>query len=109
MSARSVIRVRDDVAVTNSRFQRVRWQSGDPDEPVVLWSHIVDGWEHRKVDEFADGRLLWADSHTEMGSTRLGVTRMPSPDEIAADSQFTVDIIDEAEFEMVWRRARAGR
>lgn len=56
---------RDHAAVTISCFQRVPWQSDDPGDPVVLWSHVLDGWERRKVDEFADGRLVVA--HARLG------------------------------------------
>ncbi|WP_344097745.1 DUF6881 domain-containing protein [Microbacterium deminutum] len=90
-----------------SYFLRVRWLSEDPDDPVVLWSHVVDGWEIRKVDEFADGHLVWADGGHESGSTRLGSAPVPSPEEIADDPQFAVDIIDEPDFEFVWRKTRA--
>lgn len=87
-------------------FQRVRWDHDDAEDPVVLWSHIVDGWEVRKVDEFADGRLAWADDQHETDTTGLGQVPIPRPDEIAADPQFTVAVVDAADFERVWRRAR---
>jgi uncharacterized protein DUF6881 len=44
------------------RYQRVVWHHGHPDEPVVLCSEIDDqGIEIRKVDEYRDGRLDYAD------------------------------------------------
>lgn len=89
-----------------SYFQRVRWLSAQPVDPVVLWSHVTDHWEVRKVDEFADGRLVWADSDHESGDTRLSTVPMPSIAEIAGDPQFSVEVIDEADFERVWQRAR---
>jgi hypothetical protein len=89
-------------------FQRVQWLHGDPEEPVVLWAHVVDGWEVRKVDEFADGRLAWADGGHEDGATRLSSTPMPTPEEIAGDAQFVVEVVDESSFERMWARAHAG-
>jgi hypothetical protein len=47
--------------VTSNYFQRVRWIHANAEDPVALWAHVVDGWELRKVDEFADGGLAWAD------------------------------------------------
>lgn len=87
-------------------FLRVRWTSHDPDDPVLLWSHVVDGWEVRKVDEYDDGRLVWADSDHAAGSTILSQTPIPPPAEIAIDPQFVVEIIDEAAFDFVWSQAR---
>ncbi|MGM7421057.1 DUF6881 domain-containing protein [Cellulosimicrobium sp. CpK407] len=89
-------------------FQRVQWRHDDAEDPIVLWAHVVDGWEVRKVDEFADGRLAWADGEHESGSTRLGVVPVPPPEEIAIDTQFVVEVVDELVFERVWLRARRG-
>jgi len=93
--------------VSSSHFLRVHWTSDDPDDPVQLWSHVVDGWEVRKVDEYADGRLVWADVDHTSGSTMLGLAPMPLPAEIAVDPQFAVEIIDKPAFEFVWSQARA--
>ncbi|MFD4960401.1 DUF6881 domain-containing protein [Microbacterium sp. NPDC058389] len=93
--------------MSSTHYLRVGWTSGDPDEPVLLWSHVVDGWEVRKVDEYADGRLAWADADHATGSTMLGQAPMPSPEEIAVDPQFAVEVVNEATFELVWAQARA--
>ncbi|MPZ85325.1 MAG: hypothetical protein GEV28_35040 [Actinophytocola sp.] len=53
-----------------SYFQRVQWLHDNAEDPVLLWAHVVDGWEVRKVDEFADGRLEWADDEQESGCVR---------------------------------------
>jgi hypothetical protein len=68
---------------------------------------VVAGWEVRKVDEYADGCLVWADAHHETGSTMLSQVPMPLPAEIAVDRQFEVEIIYEWAFELVWSQARA--
>lgn len=88
-------------------FQRVQWWHEGGDDPVFLWAHVVDGREVRKVDEFADGHLVWADGEHESGSTRLSEVPMPSVQEIGDDPQFVVEIVDASAFEQVWQRARA--
>ncbi|WP_143317163.1 hypothetical protein [Cellulosimicrobium sp. KWT-B] len=92
----------------SSYFQRVQWRHDNAEDPVVLWAHVVDGWEVRKIDELADGRLAWADGEHESGSTRLGVEPLPPPEDIASDPQFVVEVVDEPAFERVWLRARRG-
>ncbi|MFS0699978.1 hypothetical protein AB6N24_08395 [Cellulomonas sp. 179-A 4D5 NHS] len=75
--------------MSDSYFQRVRWHHDNAEDPVVLWAHVVDGWEVRKVDEFADGRLAWADEEHAMATTALGQVPIPLPDEIAVDPQLS--------------------
>jgi hypothetical protein len=94
--------------MTSEYFQRVRWIHGSADDPVVLWAHVVRGWEVRKVDEFADGSLTWADEDHESESTGLGLIPVPLPAEIAEDPQFVVTLVEESEFEAVWNSAREG-
>jgi hypothetical protein len=92
--------------VTGTYYQRVQWRHDMNEDPVVLWSHVVDGREVRRVDEFVDGRLAWADAEHESDSTGLSEVEMPSPQEIGADPQFTADVVGAREFEPVWERAR---
>lgn len=94
--------------MTSEYFQRVRWIHGSDTDPVVLWAHVVGGWEARKVDEFADGSLTWADEDHESESTSLGVIPVPLPAEIAKDPQFVVALVEQSEFEAVWHSARVG-
>lgn len=94
--------------MTSSYFQRVQWLQDNPEYPVVLWAHVVDGWEVRKVDEFADGSLAWADGDHESDSTGLGTVPVPAPEEIGADPQFLVELVTREAFDRVWQRARAG-
>ncbi|WP_275002434.1 DUF6881 domain-containing protein [Promicromonospora iranensis] len=94
--------------MTSNYFQRVQWHHESGDDPVVLWAHVVDGWEVRKVDEFADGRLEWAGEEQESGGTWLSEVPMPSTGEVGGDPQFTVEIVDERAFERVWEQARGG-
>lgn len=85
--------------------QRVQWRHDGNDDPVVLWAHVVDGWEVRKVDEFADGHLVRADAEHESGATRLSEVPMPGVQEIGRDPQFVVEVLDASTFERVWERA----
>lgn len=94
--------------MTSSYFQRVQWLHDDPEDPVVLWAHVVDGWEVRKVDEFADGSLAGADGEHESGSTGLGTVPVPAPEVIGADPQFLIELVERDAFDRVWQQARAG-
>ena len=92
--------------MTERYYQQVRWIHDAVDDPVVLWAHVVGCREVRKVDEFADGRLVWADERTESGGTWLSLSPMPTPEELAADPQFVFEVIPADVFERVRRRAR---
>lgn len=91
------------------RYQRVEWHHENPEEPVVLYSEIdADGWETRKVDEYADGRRDFADAVIEMGSTWLA--DQPTEEgvaEIDALDEFSAIEISRGAFEEVWFDARA--
>ena len=91
------------------RQQRVIWDHDFHDEPTVLWSEVGDDrLERRKVDEYGDGRLDYADAQGGTGSTLVGDQPMPSLDEINASTEFTGVPISSVEFEAVWRRATRG-
>ena len=96
------------VQVTGGYPQRGRWRHDVGDDPVVLWAHVIDGSEVRKVDECADGRLIWADCSHESGSTRLSEVPMPAVDEIVEDQQFVIEVVEASVFEQVWALARAS-
>lgn len=89
------------------RYQRVRWLQDSPEFPVTLYSEIDDdGWEVRKVDEYADGHRDLASANIETGSTALGEDRIPPPEEINEDPQFDGAAIAEQEFDAVWAKAK---
>jgi hypothetical protein len=89
------------------RYIAVQWHQNCPDYPVELLSEIDDaGWEQRKVEIYADGRRNYADKSEHTGSTKLGLSPIPSVAEIAADPQFTPSEISREEFEVSWKRAR---
>jgi hypothetical protein len=88
------------------RYQRVVWHHDFDDEPVVLWSQIGDDhFERRKVDEYRDGRLDYADENASTGSTLLGDQPVPPLDQINTDSEFSGTAISQFEFEQAWARA----
>jgi hypothetical protein len=93
------------------RHQRIVWLHDLATEPVVLYSEIDDQeWEVRKVDEFRDGRLAWADADHENDATgtRLGTEPVPPLAEILADPEFQGGEIGLADFEAIWGRAVAS-
>ena len=87
----------------------VDWLHNHAEDPVRLHSEIDDeGWESRKVEEFADGKMEFADSDAQSGTTRLGLDRIPSITEIAEDPQFIPVEISKEEFERLWSMARTN-
>ncbi|GAA2075812.1 hypothetical protein GCM10009801_30800 [Streptomyces albiaxialis] len=85
---------------------KVTWHHDFADEPVAICSEIgEDGYEVRKVEEFRDGMLSWADGEHEHGRTGLAVIPMGRIEDIQAQAEFTASHIPRAEFEAVWHRA----
>jgi len=90
------------------RYLRVRWLQDSPEYPVLLYSEVDDdGWEIRKVDEYADGHRDLAGEGIETGQSGLGEAPTPSIDEINSDPEFRAVEIDRDEFEGVWQAAKA--
>ncbi len=88
------------------RYIAVEWKHHDPAYPTVLYSEVDSaGWEVRKIEVYADGRVGWADRSGAGGDTRLGIEPMESVAEIATDPQFEPREIAGEEFERMW----AGR
>ena len=92
--------------VAMDRHQRVEWHHTFDDEPVVIFSEIdASGFETRKVEQFRDGTLMFADGSTTSGCTWLAEVAVPSLDEINGQSEFKAEPIDASTFEVVWRSA----
>ena len=88
------------------RYQRVTWHHQFEDEPSELYAEIgEDGYERRKVDAYADGRLDFADATRETGTTGLSDVPMSSLEDINAQAEFTGAAIEREEFEAIWQRA----
>ena len=90
------------------RYQRALWRHDLKEEPIVCWSEIGDdGYERRKVDEYRDGRLDYADGNVQTGSTLLGDQRVPSLEEINRDAEFEATAVSREEFDAIWKRSIA--
>jgi hypothetical protein len=88
------------------RYIKVRWKHPPNDYPVLLFSELDDvGYEIRKVEVFADGRMQYASAKANTGDTMLSIEPIPAVDEIAQDPEFEPVEINEREFEDVWARA----
>lgn len=85
-------------------YLRVRWIHEFKDEPILLYCEIDDDrYEIRKVEIFRNGTKGFADERESSGSTQLGVTPIPSIDEIAKEPEFLPEEISPNEFEKVWQ------
>jgi hypothetical protein len=83
-------------------YLRVTWHHDDVDYPVLLLSEVRDRFEVRKIDKFRDGRVQFAGPDGATGDTMLSWVEVPSPEEIAQDPEFSVELIDADEFESEW-------
>lgn len=84
---------------------RVIWHHEFLEEPVVMLSEVDNGCEIRKVEKFRDGRTQYAGADRSTGDTALSESKMPLPEEIEEDPQFSVELIDADCFEIEWRAA----
>lgn len=85
---------------------KVEWHHDFDDEATVTYSEVdASGYETRKVEQYRDGHLDWADERSSTGKTELGEVPVGPIEDIAAQDEFTPTIIDRDEFEDVWRRA----
>lgn len=88
------------------RYLKVVWRHTSPDDPVLIWSEIgEDGYETRKVEQFADGRLGYADASTSVGGSELGEFPVPPLSAIARQKEFTPEAITAKAFEKKWSAA----
>jgi hypothetical protein len=91
------------------RYLKVVWHHDSPDDPVTIWSEIgEDGYESRKVEKFADGRLGYADADRAKEGSELGEFPIPAPDVIAQQREFTPKIITAKAFEKKWNAAQSA-
>lgn len=88
------------------RYIVVDWKHTMPDAPVRLYYELnADRQEQRKVEEYRDGILHFADAHRGQGTTFLAWEPHPSLNEINADPQFAARETTQGEFERLWERA----
>jgi hypothetical protein len=89
------------------QYIHVIWHHDFPDDPIGYYSEVgEDRWEVRRVQEYRDGRLEWADETHETDTTGLGEIEI-NLDEIRSQAEFELEIIDKATFEEMWDRARS--
>lgn len=94
------------MADAETSYLAVEWRHEHPDDPTVWYSELdADRREVRKVELYADGRMDFADSDRETGTTWLGEGETPSVDEINSYGPFTASVIPKDEFEVVWAKA----
>jgi hypothetical protein len=91
------------------KYIKVGWLHTLPDSPVLLYSELnPELWEARKVEVYADGQADFADREERSGSTRLSSEPLPTLEEIASNPEFEPAAISAEEFELIWKKARAG-
>lgn len=87
-------------------YLRVRWKHSNSEEPVLLYSELdEERYEVRKVEQFIDGRMTYADGRYSSGDTRLGEGPVPPLSEIATEPIFEPEAISREDFEAVWDKA----
>ena len=87
-----------------THFQ-VRWHHDHPDDPVRIYEELSDErYELRKVEEFADGRLIRSDRIDSDLTASLSWEPVPAIEEIAAQEEFTVEPLTDEAFESAWAR-----
>ena len=85
------------------RYIDVRWRHESPEYPIRLVSELVAaGWEQRKLEFFADGRVGFASGAGAAPGTSLGTMAVPPLNEINAQSEFDGVEIDATAFEALW-------
>ena len=87
-------------------YFQVRWHHDNPGDPVRIYEELSDErYELRKVEEFADGRLIRSDRINPDFATTLSWVPVPAEEEIAAEKELTVDPLTAEAFDSVWARA----
>jgi hypothetical protein len=92
------------------RYLKVLWHHKSPDDPVTIWSEIdEDGYEVRKVEQYADGRIGYADSTTSAGGSVLGEFPVPEIQEISRYEEFSPAVISQKAFQKKWATAKSAK
>lgn len=89
-----------------ARYFAVRWHHDEPDDPVRIFEELdEERFETRKVEEFADGRLLRTDRIAPESGATLSWEPIPLEEEIARQEEFTVEPLSAEQFQDLWERA----
>jgi len=87
-------------------YFQVRWHHEDPDDPVRIYEELSgERYELRKIEEFADGRLIRSDRINPDFATALSWEPVTAEEEIAAQDEFTVEPLTAEAFNSAWARA----
>lgn len=90
------------------RFGHTQWHHDNPTTPTEIYAEYDDaGWQLRKVEMFADGRITFADVNRSSGDTLLAEKALDFEEALVkfADPQakLTLQEIDKATFEKIWQ------
>jgi hypothetical protein len=89
------------------QYLHVVWHHDFPSEPIAYYSEVGDdGWEVRRVQEYRDGRIEWADESHETDTVGLSEAAIDIA-EIQSQAEFDLVFLEKGAFEEVWMRARA--
>lgn len=87
------------------RYIDVNWLHDLDDEPYRLVSEInPDGFEVRKLEFFQTGEIGLATDNFNTRNTRLGITKIPTLEEINSQEEFQGKAINKQEFDSLWRQ-----
>lgn len=87
-------------------YVAVEWLHDTPDEPVHLYYELdEDRCERRKVEQYRDGTMHFADASHGQGTTFLSWEPHPPQAEIEVDPEFQVQEMTAQTFERIWHKA----
>ncbi|MFA8019592.1 DUF6881 domain-containing protein [Bremerella cremea] len=82
---------------------KVEWLHSNDQYPILLFSELdEDRMEIRKVEQYRDGNVGFADHERATGDTQLSIEPLPSIEHISSDPEFLPTRITHQEFEEVW-------
>ena len=92
------------------RYSQLIWTHSSSTEPVeILSEYDKDGWELRKVEVFADGRLGYASDSKSGGGSELALIPSPPEEEVNNLPEFQVLEMTKVQFEAAWENAIQAR
>ncbi len=90
--------------IPSNWWQHVVWHHSVAEDPVDLYSEIVDGWEKRKIEVYADGHAGFAEPGRNSLGTLLAEDIMPDMEMINAQAEFSGRYITREVFEQLWAK-----
>lgn len=84
-------------------YIKVLWKGMGMTQPAVIYMEVgPDRVERRRVERFADGRMVLAGPRFAEGQAELCDGLAPTVAEIDADPEFAAFRIERREFEQAW-------